>query len=77
MAESKSSMVAAFGLPIPKLTSVGTAVSQAVSTVLENYLEENPREAKAIVDKVILAATRTSGRRKSNCPGRPTPTGSI
>ena len=31
-------------------TEVGTAVSQAVSTVLENYLEENPREAKAIVD---------------------------
>ncbi|GHT65712.1 DNA gyrase subunit B [Bacteroidia bacterium] len=33
------------------------AVSQAVSTALENYLEENPKEAKAIVEKVILAAS--------------------
>ena len=46
-------------------TEVGTAVSQAVSTVLENYLEENPREAKAIVDKVILAATARHAARKA------------
>ncbi len=46
-------------------TDVGTAVSQAVSTVLENYLEENPREAKAIVDKVILAATARHAARKA------------
>lgn len=32
------------------------AVSQAVSEALGNYLEENPREAKTIVSKVILAA---------------------
>ena len=31
-------------------TEVGTAVSQAVSSVLTNYLEENPKDAKAIVD---------------------------
>ena len=46
-------------------TEVGTAVSQAVSTALENYLEENPREAKAIVDKVILAATARHAARKA------------
>lgn len=32
------------------------AVSQAVSEALSTYLEENPREAKTIVSKVILAA---------------------
>ena len=46
-------------------TEVGTAVSQTVSTALENYLEENPREAKAIVDKVILAATARHAARKA------------
>ena len=33
------------------------AVNQAVSEMLENYLEEHPKDAKQIVDKVILAAT--------------------
>lgn len=46
-------------------TEVGTAVSQAVSSLLENYLEENPREAKIIVDKVILAATARHAARKA------------
>ena len=32
---------------------------------MENYLEENPREAKAIVDKVILAATARHAARKA------------
>ncbi len=32
------------------------AVQTAVSEALRNYLEENPREAKVIVEKVILAA---------------------
>ena len=31
-------------------------VSQAVSEMLENYLEENPNDARTIVQKVILAA---------------------
>lgn len=38
-------------------TEVGTAVAQAVGTALADYLEEHPKDAKAIVDKVILAAT--------------------
>ena len=35
---------------------VTSAVSQAVSEMLENFLEENPMDAKIIVQKVILAA---------------------
>ena len=35
---------------------VSSAVSQAVSEMLTNYLEENPDDAKTIVQKVILAA---------------------
>ncbi len=36
---------------------VSAAVDQAVSAALTNYLEEHPKDAKAIVQKVILAAT--------------------
>jgi DNA gyrase subunit B len=36
---------------------VTSAVSQAVSEMLTNYLEENPDDAKIIVQKVVLAAT--------------------
>ncbi|MEJ1222812.1 DNA topoisomerase (ATP-hydrolyzing) subunit B [Sediminicola sp. 1XM1-17] len=35
---------------------VSAAVSQAVSEMLTDYLEENPEDAKTIVQKVILAA---------------------
>ncbi len=35
---------------------VNSAVSQSVSEMLENFLEENPMDAKIIVQKVILAA---------------------
>lgn len=41
------------------------AVSQAVSTALENYLEENPKDAKTIVEKVITAATARHAARKA------------
>ena len=41
------------------------AVDQAVGEVLNYYLEEHPKEAKAIVDKVILAATARHAVRKA------------
>ena len=42
-----------------------SAVSQATATALEAYLEENPKDARAIVDKVILAATARHAARKA------------
>jgi DNA gyrase subunit B len=41
------------------------AVDQAVSEMLQNYLEEHPKQAKMIVDKVILAATARHAARKA------------
>ncbi len=41
------------------------AVDQAVSSVLSNYLEENPKDAKSIVQKVVLAATARHAARKA------------
>jgi DNA gyrase subunit B len=41
------------------------AVDQAVSTMLSNYLEENPKDARIIVQKVILAATARHAARKA------------
>ncbi|MDQ3191142.1 MAG: DNA topoisomerase (ATP-hydrolyzing) subunit B [Bacteroidota bacterium] len=41
------------------------AVDQAVNEMLTNYLEEHPKEAKIIVDKVILAATARHAARKA------------
>jgi len=41
------------------------AVDQAVGEALGNYLEEHPREARTIVDKVILAATARAAARKA------------
>ncbi|MCK9290638.1 MAG: DNA topoisomerase (ATP-hydrolyzing) subunit B [Bacteroidales bacterium] len=40
-------------------------VDQIVSEHLSNYLEENPKEAKTIVNKVILAATARHAARKA------------
>lgn len=37
-------------------SEVAGAVSAAVSEALRNYLEEHPKQAKVIVDKVVLAA---------------------
>jgi DNA gyrase subunit B len=41
------------------------AVDQMVSQSLSNYLEEHPKEAKTIVNKVILAATARHAARKA------------
>ena len=41
------------------------AVDQATGEALGNYLEENPKEAKIIVEKVILAATARNAARKA------------
>ena len=46
-------------------TEVMGAVDQAVGEVLAFYLEENPKEAKMIVNKVILAATARHAARKA------------
>jgi len=44
---------------------VSAAVDQAVSAALNHYLEENPKDAKSIVNKVILAATARHAARKA------------
>ena len=44
---------------------VSGAVNQAVGETLSYYLEEHPKEAKLIVDKVILAATARVAARKA------------
>ena len=41
------------------------AVDMAVSEMLENYLEEHPKDARQIVDKVILAATARHAAKKA------------
>ncbi len=41
------------------------SVDNAVSTALANYLEENPKDARSIVQKVILAATARHAARKA------------
>ncbi len=46
-------------------SEVSGAVNVAVGEALNNYLEENPREAKMIVNKVILAATARAAARKA------------
>lgn len=44
---------------------VGAPVSQAVSEMLTNYLEEHPNDAKKIVEKVLLAARARHAARKA------------
>src|ERR1700739_1006729 len=41
------------------------AVDMAVGEILGNYLEEHPKEARMIVNKVILAATARAAARKA------------
>ena len=46
-------------------SEVAGAVQQAVGEALSNYLEEHPKEAKLICDKVVLAATARIAARKA------------
>ncbi len=46
----------------PEATS---AVSQATASALDLYLEENPKFAKTIIDKIVLAATARAAARKA------------
>ncbi len=55
---------------------VSAAVSQPVSEMLTNYLEENPNEAKIIVQKVMLAAqARHAAAKARELVQRKTPMG--
>ena len=46
-------------------SEVTGAVDSAISEALSNYLEENPKQARLIVDKVVLAATARHAARKA------------
>ena len=46
-------------------SEISLPVDQAVSEMLSNYLEENPKAAKAIVNKVVLAAQARHAARKA------------
>ena len=46
----------------PEATS---AVSQATSAAMEQYLEEHPKEGKMIIEKIVLAATAREAARKA------------
>jgi DNA gyrase subunit B len=46
----------------PEATS---AVSQATAAAMDTYLEENPRFAKTIIEKIVLAATARAAARKA------------
>ena len=46
----------------PEVTS---AVSQATDAALSNFLEENPKIAKIIIEKIVLAATARNAARKA------------
>jgi len=46
-------------------SEIATVVDQMVSEMLSYYLEENPKDAKEIVNKVVLAATARHAARKA------------
>ena len=46
-------------------SEIAGVVNQMVGEMLTNYLEENPRDAKQIVDKVVLAAQARHAARKA------------
>jgi len=57
----------------PEATS---AVSQATAAAMDQYLEEHPKEAKTIIEKIVLAATaRAAARRAREMVQRKTPMG--
>ena len=57
----------------PEVTS---AVSQATAAALDAYLEENPKQAKTIIEKIVLAATaRAAARKAREMVQRKTPMG--
>ena len=46
-------------------SEVTSIVSQATSAAMDQYLEENPKYAKLIIEKVVLAATDRTAARKA------------
>ena len=46
-------------------TEVTSAVSQATAAAMDNFLEENPKIGKTIVEKILLAATARTAARKA------------
>lgn len=46
-------------------SEVTSIVSKAVGTALRHYLEENPKEAKRIIDKAVIAAQARHAARKA------------
>ncbi len=46
-------------------SEVTSAVSQATAAAVDTYLEEHPKEAKLIIDKIVLAATARAAARKA------------
>ena len=46
-------------------SDVTSIVSQATSAAMDQYLEENPKYAKLIIEKVVLAATARTAARKA------------
>jgi len=57
-------------------SEVTSAVSQATAAAMDQYLEEHPKEAKTIVEKIVLAATaRAAARKAREMVQRKTPMG--
>ena len=46
-------------------TEVTSAVSQATAAAMDIFLEENPKLAKSIIEKIVLAATARNAARKA------------
>ncbi len=46
-------------------TEVTSAVSQATAAAMDIFLEENPKLAKTVIDKIVLAATARAAARKA------------